>query len=207
MQRISVAPAPALGMPGQAAAGAQFPSRSCHMPLHLDPGLRRDDMMNRLRHALLAAVMVTAIGVAAPAFAADMNKTLHVAFVAPENGFDPQATSDLYSNYVNREIFDPLYRYDYLARPYKVIPNTATTLPEVSADGLTWTIKVRPGIYFTDDPAFKGKKRELTAADYVYSWKRVIDPRMRSPNLQQFDGKFEGADVLVRKARETGKFD
>src|SRR4030095_1274721 len=61
--------------------------------------------------------------------------------------------------------------------------------------------------YFATDLAFKGKKRELIAADYVYSWKRVIDPRVRSPNLQQFDGKFEGADALVRKAKETGKFD
>ena len=177
------------------------------MPLHLDPGLRRDDMMNRLRHALLAAVMVTAIGVAAPAFAADMNKTLHVAFVAPENGFDPQATSDLYSNYVNREIFDPLYRYDYLARPYKVIPNTATTLPEVSADGLTWTIKVRPGIYFADDPAFKGQKRELTAADYVYSFKRLIDPRLRSSNAQIFDDRLIGAKEAIDAAKKNGKFD
>ena len=73
--------------------------------------------------------------------------------------------------------------------------------------GKTWTIKVKPGIYFADDPAFKGNKRELTAADYVYSWKRVIDPKMRSPNLQQFDGKFEGADASSRKPKETGKFD
>src|SRR2546425_9307219 len=166
---------------------------------------RRSDMNPGTRR--LAWVLLTTLFLALPAVAADMAKTLRVAFVAPENGFDPQATGDLYSNYVNREIFDPLYRYDYLARPYKVIPNTAAALPEISADGLTWTIKLRPGIYFTDDPAFKGKKRELTAADYVYAWKRLIDPRMRSPNLQQFDGKFEGADVLVRKARETGKFD
>src|SRR5215469_15130841 len=123
----------------------------------------------RARHlgtAAKALVVVVAL-TAFQAFAADMGKTLHVAFVAPENGFDPQATGDLYSNYVNREIFDPLYRYDYIARPYKVIANTATALPEISADGLTWTIKVRQGIYFADDPAFKGQKRELTAADYV----------------------------------------
>ncbi|HYK64345.1 MAG TPA: heme-binding protein, partial [Patescibacteria group bacterium] len=105
--------------------------------------------------------------------AADLNKVLHIAFVAPENGFDPQASNDLYSNYVNREIFDSLYRYDFLARPYKVVSNTAAALPQISADGLTWTIKIKPSIYFSDDPAFKGKKRELIAADYVYSFKRL----------------------------------
>ena len=72
---------------------------------------------------------------------------------------------------------------------------------------LTWTIKVKPGIYFIDDPVFKGQKRELTAADYVYSWKRVLDPKMRSPVLQTFDGLFVGADKLIAKAKETGKFD
>ena len=148
-----------------------------------------------VRKSSLVPVLLLAF--ALPAVAADMAKTLHVAFVAPENGFDPQAASDLYSNYVNREIFDPLYRYDYLARPFKVVPNTAAALPEISADGLTWTIKVRPGIYFTDDPAFKGKKRELTAADYVYGWKRLIDPRLRSINAQIFDDRLAGADALA----------
>ena len=120
-------------------------------------------------------------------------------FPVAETGFDPQASSDVYSNHVNRAMFDPPYRYDHLARPYKIVPNTAVALPEISADGLEWTIQIKPGIYFADDPAFKGKKRELTAADYVYSWKRVIDPKMRSPNLQTFDGKFVGADSARRE--------
>ena len=66
------------------------------------------------RCGILALALILGVGSAS---AADLNKTLHVAFVAPENGFDPQASNDLYSNYVNREIFDPLYRYDFLARP------------------------------------------------------------------------------------------
>jgi ABC-type transport system substrate-binding protein len=42
---------------------------------------------------------------------------------------------------------------------------------------------VRPGLYFHDDPAFKGARRELVAADYVYSLKRHYDPQTKSPNL------------------------
>ena len=122
-------------------------------------------------------------------------------------GFDPQPIGDIYSQYVNRAIFDPLYQYDYLARPYRIVPNTAVALPEISADGKTWTIHIRPGIYFTDDPAFKGKKRELTAADYVFSWKRMIDPKIRSNNVQIFDGKIVGAEPIVAAAKATGKFD
>ena len=135
------------------------------------------------------------------------DRAIRVAFPAPETGFDPQAAGDFYSNHVNRAIFDPPYRYDYLARPYRIIPNTAAAMPEISADGKTWTIRMRPGIYFSDDPAFKGKRRELTAADYAYSIKRILDPRLRSNQLNVVEGRFAGADAVVAKAKETGKFD
>jgi len=55
-----------------------------------------------------------------------------------------------------------------------MVPNTAMDLPVISDDGRTYTIKVRAGIYFANDRAFKGKKRELTAYDYVYSIKRIF---------------------------------
>ena len=156
---------------------------------------------------IFATLALAAVALAAPVHAADPGKVLRVAFLSAETGFDPQASGDLYSNYVNRAIFDAPYTYDYLARPFRIVPNTAAALPEISSDGLTWTIRIKPGIYFADDPVFKGARRELTAADYVYSLKRVIDPKVRSPNLQQFDGKFVGADALVARARESGKLD
>ena len=163
--------------------------------------------MRSLR-SLWVAVLVVAAAIAPPAAAqADPNKVLHVAFPIAETGFDPQAAGDLYSNHVIRAIFDTAYTYDYLARPLKLVPNTAVSLPQISADGRVWTMRIKPGIYFNDDPVFKGQKRELTAADYVYSWKRVIDPKVRSPNLQAFDDLFEGSDAAIAKARETGKFD
>jgi ABC-type transport system substrate-binding protein len=163
--------------------------------------------MTAVRCTLAAAVALLVAFLASPAGAADPAKVLRVAFPSAETGFDPQASGDLYSNHVNRAIFDAPYTYDYLARPHRIVPNTAVALPEISADGLTWTIRLRPGIPFAADPAFKGNRRELAAADYVYSWKRVLDPKTRSPALQQFDGKFVGADDLVAKARATGRFD
>jgi oligopeptide transport system substrate-binding protein len=158
-----------------------------------------------IRKAAISAL--ASVALLGGAFAADLNKTLHVSFPIAETGFDPQAAGDAYSSYVNRVLFDPLYHYDYLARPYKIVPNTATAMPEISSDGKTWTIHVRPGIYFSDDPAFNGKKRELTAADYVYSWKRILDPKMRSNNLAVFDGKLVGADKVLEAAKAANKFD
>ena len=153
----------------------------------------------------LAALMVGAG--ANMANAADMNKVLRVGFLVDVTGFDPQALNDLYSIYINRVIFEPLLAYDYLARPYKLVPNTAEALPEVSDEGKKFVIRIRKGIYFTPDPAFQGKKRELTSADYIYSWKRLLDPRVRSPNTNIFENKLVGGNELVDAAKKSGKFD
>jgi len=163
--------------------------------------------MMALRLLWLVVLMGAASAPSPTAAQADPNKVLRVAFPVAETGFDPQATNDLYSAFVERAIFDSPYTYDYLARPFKLVPNTAVALPEISADGRTWTFRIKPGIYFNDDPAFKGQKRELTAADYIYSWKRVLDPKVRSQNLQTFDDLFEGSDAAIARAKETGKFD
>ena len=88
-------------------------------------------------------------------------KVLRYAFRIAEVGFDPAQISDIQSRTVTAHIFDGLYRYDMLARPYKIEPNTADGMPDVSADFRTWTVRIKPGIYFDNDPAFKGVKREL----------------------------------------------
>ena len=107
-------------------------------------------------------------------------KVLHVAFSTAETTFDPAQISDLYSRTITPHIFEALYMYDHLARPVKIKPLTAAAMPEVSADWRVWTIKVKPGIYFADDPAFKGQRRELVANDYVYAIKRTADPALKS---------------------------
>ena len=129
---------------------------------------------------------------------------LRVAFPVAETGFDPQATSDLYSDHVQRGDLRHALR---LRLPRAALQARAAAPPrrcrEIDDGGRTWTIRVRPGIYFADDPAFNGKRRELTAADYVYSWKRLLDPRVRSPFSWYLQGKIVGADkrASTRRAR------
>jgi peptide/nickel transport system substrate-binding protein len=134
-------------------------------------------------------------------------KVLRYAFSVAETSADPAKVSDIYSNFVISAIFDSPLDYDYLARPLKLIPNTLEAMPEVSADRLTYTMRVKPGIYFSDDPAFNGKKRELVAEDYVYSLKRLLDPRVASPLLGELEGKIVGVDEALAKARKANKFD
>ncbi|AZN64975.1 heme-binding protein [Acinetobacter johnsonii] len=137
---------------------------------------------------------------------ADPKKVLRYVFPVAETGFDPAGVHDLYSAHVNGSIFETLFTYDYLASPAKLVPRTAAALPEVSADGFTYTIRLQKGIYFAADPVFKGKKRELTSADYVYTFKRLLDPSLRSPNSWLLDGRILGMDTLLKQAQKTGKF-
>lgn len=125
---------------------------------------------------------------------------LRVPFVIAETGFDPVQISDLYSRNVTANIFEALYTYDLLADPVKVRPLTAAALPEISADFRVWTIRLQPGIFFADDPAFKGRRRELVAADYVYALKRFYDPRWNSPEFSAID---EEAIEGLRGLREA----
>jgi len=158
------------------------------------------------RRDWLAGATATALQgdlVAAPQRAAD--GTLRLALPATETAFDPpQTESSLYTNMVLAGILESPLRYDYLARPVRLQPATAAAMPEVSADHRSITIRLKPGILFSEHPAFGSKPRELVAADYVYSLKRFYDPRWKSSDLYQFEtGKPLGLAALRERALKT----
>ncbi len=140
--------------------------------------------MSPVLRSLLAALAALAFGAATaqgPAPEPAGRKVLHLAFRSAESSLDPAKVSDLYSRTVTPHIFEALYQYDHLARPIKVKPLVAAAMPDVSPDYRTWTVKVRPGIYFQADPAFKGARREVVAQDFVYPFQRIADPANKSP--------------------------
>lgn len=165
-------------------------------------------MMNSiLKLATISAAIFTLNGCGDPnpTAKADLNKVLRVAFPVAESGFDPQAQSDLYSSQVMANIFEPLLETDYLARPVKFRVNTAEAMPTITDDGKTYTIKIKKGIFYADDPAFGGKKRELIADDYVFGMKRVFDPKILSPRLSDFqEFGFIGGDAFLDAAKKSG---
>jgi oligopeptide transport system substrate-binding protein len=140
------------------------------------------------------------------ALAADPAKVLRVASPDIET-LDPQQYNDDPSFEIISTIFEGLYEWDYLAATPTLTPVTAAGRPQISADGLTWTIRVKPGIYFTDDPAFKGKPRELVATDFVYSITRWLDPNLRRGGAPSSADLIVGARAVVDAARATGKLD
>ncbi|MFT3663773.1 ABC transporter substrate-binding protein [Piscinibacter sp.] len=153
--------------------------------------------------ALLAAPRLPA---AAPA---PRDNTLRVAFRVAETGFDPLAIGDENSNRVAACIFESPLTYDHLARPVRMVPLTAAALPEAADDFRSFTFRIRPGIFFADDPAFKGRPRELVAADYVYAVKRYYDPRNNSELLYLWEnaGLLGLTELRERAIRSKTPFD
>jgi ABC-type transport system substrate-binding protein len=150
------------------------------------------------------AAAVPGVGLAATAQAP--RKVLRVAFSSAESSFDPARIIDLYSRAITAHIFESLYAYDHLARPSRFVPRLAADMPEASADFKVWTVKLRPGIYFADDPAFKGQRRELVADDVLYAFKRVVDPANKSPAATSvLDDGFVGLAELRKAAIDSRK--
>jgi ABC-type transport system substrate-binding protein len=151
--------------------------------------------------ALAAAPVALSAGLSA---SQERAKVLRYPFEVAESGFDPAQIVDLYSRIVTAHIFDGLYHYDHLARPFKVRPNTASAMPEISDDFRTYVVRLKPGIFFQEDPAFGGKPRELVAQDYVYSFKRFFDPHWKSPAYASLeDLRFLGMAELRERALEA----
>ena len=87
--------------------------------------------------------------------AAEERKVLRLAFTRAESSLDPARIVDLYSRNLTAHMFESPLTYDHLARPFKLRLLTAQSMPEHSADYRVWTVKIRPGIYFAEDPAYK----------------------------------------------------
>lgn len=79
----------------------------------------------------------------------------------------------------------------HLAEGLLKVDKNGNTVPglaesyEVSDDGLTYTFKLRKGLKWSDGS-------DLTAKDFVYSWKRVADPNTAAPYGQDVLGKVKG---------------
>ena len=104
------------------------------------------------------------------------------------------------------QIFESLYQYHYLKRPYELVCQLAESEPEISEDGLVYKIRIKQGVFFADDECFAGGKgRELKAEDFVYAWKRMADIKNLCGNWWIFAGKIAGLDDFREYSRSCRK--
>ncbi len=171
----------------------------------LNPVMLLDTKSLRAFLAIAALALVVSCDSPAPSGAISHSVYRHSMDGAP-GSLDPAQASSIYANFLAVNLFDTLYRYKYLARPYEIEPNLARGLPRVSADGLTYTIRIKPGVHFIDDPSFPdGKGRAVLAEDFVYSIKRQFDPETRAPGAWLWQGKIVGLDEWKENGSDYGR--
>jgi len=176
--------------------------------------MKRRDTLAWTAAAVAAGALPTRAAAAGEGAAGDGGavagqRVLRYAIAAAETSFDPAQINDNTSRTITSHIFESLYCYDHLARPPRLVPLVADGEPVAEDEYRRWTFKVRPGIHFADDPAFKGQKRELVAADFLYAIRRYADPALKSPlwaSVENF--KVLGLAELRKEALEKkAKFD
>ena len=146
-----------------------------------------------LKKAGIVAVMLLAVA----AVQAQDEKVLRLPMRAGGPGsLDPVTGSTVYDNRAASTVYETLVQYKFLKRPRALEPLLLEEMPTSSADGLTWSFKLKQGIRFQDDPCFPdGKGREMVAADVFYSWKRLADKRYEFENWWIFKDTVEGFDA------------
>ena len=159
---------------------------------------------NRLLPRLVAAAVVIAAGFHPDSASATESASSEMSYYGSTSrirGFDPVTSADVPSAHAIYKVYEGLYEYEYLVRPYTVRPMLADGMPEISPDGLTYTFRLKKGIKFIDDLCFPdGKGREVTADDFVYSWKRVADAKTKSNCYWIFEGHVVGLDEFHQKS-------
>jgi oligopeptide transport system substrate-binding protein len=119
-----------------------------------------------------------------------LDTDLHIVLRENPRSLDPILSADAVANEAMDSVYETLMQYHYLKRPYVVIPLLAEKFPEYSKDGLTVTVHIKKNVHFQDDPCFpNGKGRELEAQDFVYAFKRLLDPKNLSEGGWIFENK------------------
>lgn len=72
------------------------------------------------------------------------------------------------------------------------VENALATSTKVSKDGKTWTFKLRPSKWSNGN--------KLTAKDFVYSWRRTVNPKIASQYAYLFEGIHNATKISAGKA-------
>ncbi len=137
-----------------------------------------------------------------------IENAIYLATVAKIKGMDPAQAQDQYSSNEIVRVYEGLLQFHPFKRPYVLEALLAESMPRVSPNGLEYVFKIRKGVLFQDDAAFPGGKgRELKAQDFVYSIKRIADPKVQSSGWWLFEGRIQGLDEWQETAKKSGKAD
>jgi oligopeptide transport system substrate-binding protein len=110
------------------------------------------------------------------------------------SSLDPAFSRNQNAIWINNALYNGLVQ---ISDSLKVCPAIAKNW-DISADGTLYTFHLRNDVYFHDDPLFKkGKGRKAVAADFAYSFGRLIDPKIASSGSWIFSDKVAGKNAFI----------
>jgi len=113
--------------------------------------ISQKDFALRLFAAALAAAIVLFAGCEKRPAKSESPNVLQHRLNTKIQTLDPAEVGDIPSDAVASDIFELLYGYHYLKRPYQIVPVLAADMPAISDDALTYTIKIKKGVYFAGE--------------------------------------------------------
>ena len=126
------------------------------------------------------------------------DKILNMALTSEISTLDPVNSYDNVSGTVICNIYEQLYDYHYLNRPYELKPLLAEGMPTIENKGLRYVIKIKKNIRYHDHPAFKGQPRYVTAHDFITQFKRLSYNPLNSTGWWILDGSVVGVNEFKK---------
>lgn len=123
-----------------------------------------------------------------------LNKTLRIALTSEVSTLDPVNSYDNVSGSIIYNIYEQLYEYHYLNRPYELKPLLAEAMPLMENQGKRYIIKLKKNIRYHDHPSFKGQARFVKADDYITQIKRLAFTPLNSTGWWVIDGVIVGVN-------------
>lgn len=121
--------------------------------------------------------------------AATTQRTLNVAVSTEASSLDPAHAVDATSGGILEQIMTPLYDHD---KDGKIIPAMATKVVKPTDGGKTYTLTLRKDVKWSDGTP-------VTAKDFVYSLKRIVDPKTKTEFAYQYDAIANYQDIVAGK--------
>lgn len=131
-------------------------------------------------------------------------------YSADVKSIDPATCGDDISSSIQANFYEGFYTYHYLKRPVEVVPQLAAALPEVSGDGLTYTVRIKPGVLYHRNPCFEKdltgrhawNTRAVRAEDFALAFKRIADYHINTGLAWAFiAGRIAGLDDFRETTR------